>query len=473
MLKLEIPYQANSALIFNKIAHLPWAIFLDSGQPKSEFGHYDVMVADPFVRLMTRDDTTEIIDASGTAFSQEDPFELLKKVVAPYQMATTELPFEGGAVGYFSYDLGRRLEKLPKHAVDQEQLPEMMVGIYDWAVVVDHRQKQAFLVSHVQNPQTQSQWASLSTLLGAPCHPIDASEFEVTSPLVSNFNPESYQQAFKRVQQYIQAGDCYQVNLAQRFSVQADGSGWGAYQALREISPAPFMAYMNLQDKHSTVEVLSASPERFLQVSGNHVETRPIKGTRPRSVDVTQDQKNAQALQNSPKDRAENLMIVDLLRNDISKVCETGSVQAGHLFALESFANVHHLVSTVTGKLRQGMAAVDLLRACFPGGSITGAPKLRSMEIIEELEPHRRGVYCGAIGYIGFDGNMDTNIAIRTAIYSHQEMRFYAGGGVVADSQCEKEYRETWDKASSMLQLLKHFGGDISLRERALNDVGH
>jgi para-aminobenzoate synthetase component 1 len=299
------------------------------------------------------------------------------------------------------------------------------------------------------------------------------SEFEVTSPLVSNFNPESYQQAFKRVQQYIQAGDCYQVNLAQRFSVQAQGSGWGAYQALREISPAPFMAYMNLQDKHSTVEVLSASPERFLQVSGNHVETRPIKGTRPRSVDVTQDQKNAQALQNSPKDRAENLMIVDLLRNDISKVCETGSVQAGHLFALESFANVHHLVSTVTGKLKQGMAAVDLLRACFPGGSITGAPKLRSMDIIEELEPHRRGVYCGAIGYIGFDGNMDTNIAIRTAIYSHQEMRFYAGGGVVADSQCQKEYRETWDKASSMLQLLKHFGGDISLRERALNDVGY
>ena len=167
MLKLEIPYQENSALIFNKIAHLPWAIFLDSGQPKSEFGHYDVMVADPFVRLMTRDDTTEIIDASGTAFSQEDPFELLKKVMAPYQMATTELPFEGGAVGYFAYDLGRRLEKLPKHAVDQEQLPEMMVGIYDWAVVVDHRQKQAFLVSHVQNPQTQSQWASLGTLLGA------------------------------------------------------------------------------------------------------------------------------------------------------------------------------------------------------------------------------------------------------------------------------------------------------------------
>ncbi len=473
MLKLEIPYQENSALIFNKIAHLPWAIFLDSGQPKSEFGHYDVMVADPFIRLVTRGEETEVVDVNGIAVSQEDPFELLKKVMAPYQMPTTGLPFEGGAVGYFAYDLGRRLEKLPAHAVDQEQLPEMMVGIYDWAVVVDHRKKQAFLVSHAHNPQTQSQWASLSALFDTPCNSIDQSEFKVTSPLVSNFNPKTYHQAFERVQQYIQAGDCYQVNLAQRFSVQAEGSGWGAYQTLREISPAPFMAYMNLQDKHSAVELLSASPERFLQVSGNHVETRPIKGTRPRSLDVIQDQQNAQALQTSPKDRAENLMIVDLLRNDISKVCETGSVRADHLFALESFANVHHLVSTVTGKLKRGMGAVDLLRACFPGGSITGAPKLRSMEIIEELEPNRRGVYCGAIGYIGFDGNMDTNIAIRTAIYSQQEMRFFAGGGVVADSQSEKEYRETWDKASSMLQLVKHFGGDISLRERALNDVGH
>ncbi len=473
MLKLEIPYQENSALIFNKIAHLPWAIFLDSGQPKSEFGHYDVMVADPFIRLVTRGEETEVVDVNGIAVSQEDPFELLKEVMGPYQMPTTGLPFEGGAVGYFAYDLGRLLEKLPAHAVDQEQLPEMMVGIYDWAVVVDHRKKQAFLVSHTRNPQTQSQWASLSALFDSPCNCIDESEFKVTSPLVSNFNPKTYHQAFERVQQYIQAGDCYQVNLAQRFSVQAEGSGWGAYQTLREISPAPFMAYMNLQDKHSAVELLSASPERFLQVSGNHVETRPIKGTRPRSLDVTQDQQNAQALQTSPKDRAENLMIVDLLRNDISKVCETGSVRADHLFALESFANVHHLVSTVTGKLKLGMGTVDLLRACFPGGSITGAPKLRSMEIIEELEPHRRGVYCGAIGYIGFDGNMDTNIAIRTAICSQQEMRFFAGGGVVADSQSEKEYRETWDKASSMLQLVKHFGGDISLRERALNDVGH
>jgi para-aminobenzoate synthetase component 1 len=217
------------------------------------------------------------------------------------------------------------------------------------------------------------------------------------------------------------------------------------------------MAYMNFGE----LQVLSASPERFLQVVGQHVETRPIKGTRPRAGDVQRDDANARDLQTSLKDRAENLMIVDLLRNDIGKSCQTGSVRADRLFALESFANVHHLVSTVTGKLNPGMTAVDLLRGCFPGGSITGAPKLRAMEIIEELEPNRRGIYCGAIGYIGFDGNMDTNIAIRTAVFSDGEFRFWAGGGIVADSEMEKEYRETWDKASSMLDLMQFFGGEV------------
>lgn len=477
MLKHEISYQQNSALIFNKIAHLPWAIFLDSGQPKSEFGHYDIMVANPFVRLITKGNVTEVIAANGVSSTQDDPFEVLKNTMASYQAvdqtSKTELPFEGGALGYFAYDLGRRLEKLPQIATDAELLPEMMVGIYDWAVVVDHRLQKAYLVSQAKNPETQVQWPSLCALLDAPAGEMAAPQFEITSPLTSNLDAANYRQAFEKIQRYIQEGDCYQVNLAQRFSVQAKGDGWGAYQALRDISPAPFMAYMNLQDHHSKVKVLSASPERFLQVSGRHVETRPIKGTRPRAADPRQDQRNALALQNSLKDRAENLMIVDLLRNDIGKVCEAGSVRADNLFALESFANVHHLVSTVTGHLKSHMTAIDLLRACFPGGSITGAPKLRAMEIIEDLEPNRRGVYCGAIGYIGFDGNMDTNIAIRTAIYSHGEMRFYAGGGIVADSQCEKEYSETWDKASSMLQLVQHFGGDISLREQSLQQSAH
>jgi para-aminobenzoate synthetase component 1 len=226
-----------------------------------------------------------------------------------------------------------------------------------------------------------------------------------------------------------------------------------AYQALRNLSPAPFSAYLNVPDG----QILCNSPERFLQVRHRRVLTQPIKGTRPRSADPAQDQANADELRRSLKDRAENLMIVDLLRNDIGKNCLPGSVKADRLFELESFANVHHLVSTITGELAPGHTATHLLRGCFPGGSITGAPKLRAMQIIEELEPHRRGVYCGAIGYIGFDGNMDTNIAIRTAVVAKGNISFCAGGGIVADSEGGKEYDETWDKASTMLELIRKF----------------
>ncbi len=461
MLKHEIPYQSDSAKIFARIADRPWAVFLDSGQPDSQFGHYDIMVADPFIRLVTNGEQTEVSDSEGLKVSAEDPFELLKATLASYHLNKTDLPFEGGAIGYFAYDLARRVEALPSQSLDSEDIPQMMVGIYDWAVVVDHRLSRAWLVSHSFDQATEALWPELCALFDASLLIENQSAFEVTSALSSNMDYKAYTQAFDKVKQYIYEGDCYQVNLAQRFSAQARGDAWVAYQALREISPAPFMAYMNLSDV-SPLHVLSASPERFLQVFNGHVETRPIKGTRPRSLDATQDKLNAESLQNSLKDRAENLMIVDLLRNDISKACEPGSVRADNMFALESFANVHHLVSTVTGELAQGMTAIDLLRACFPGGSITGAPKLRAMEIIEELEPNRRGLYCGAIGYVGFDGNMDTNIAIRTAIYSHGEIRFYAGGGVVADSELAKEYRETWDKASSMLELVEAFGGDVS-----------
>ena len=461
MLKHEIPYQTDSSKIFARIADRPWAVFLDSGQPHSQFGHYDIMAADPFVRLVTKGEYTEILDSKGHEVSTQDPFELLKSRLANYSLNQAELPFEGGAIGYFAYDLARRVDDLPIQALDAENIPQMMVGIYDWAVVVDHRLSRAWLVSHSFDQATEDVWPELCALFDAPLLIKSQSVFEVTSALSSNMDYKAYTQAFDKVKRYIYEGDCYQVNLAQRFSAKAMGDAWVAYQALREISPAPFMAYINFSNE-SPLQVLSASPERFLQVFNGHVETRPIKGTRPRSLDAEQDKRNAESLQNSLKDRAENLMIVDLLRNDISKACEIGTVRADHMFVLESFANVHHLVSTVTGKLAVGMTAIDLLRACFPGGSITGAPKLRAMEIIEELEPNRRGLYCGAIGYIGFDGNMDTNIAIRTAIYSQGEIRFYAGGGVVADSELTKEYRETLDKASSMLELLKAFGCDVS-----------
>jgi para-aminobenzoate synthetase component 1 len=465
MLKHQLEYHPNSVRLFERIAHQPWAVFLDSGRPQSEYGRFDILVADPFVTISTVEDNTElnanirteIMQNGQKTISLDDPFAILNHLLEPYRSAENGLPFSGGAVGYFAYDLARQVERLSSLSQKDPAIPHMMVGIYDWAVVVDHHEKTACLVSYGFQQATQDNWATLCGLFDAHVE-AQVADFALTSAVTSNMSFDEYTQAFNAVKNYITEGDCYQVNLAQRFSAKAHGCSWTAYSMLREISPAPFMAYMNF----GSLQVLSGSPERFLQIVGNHVETRPIKGTRPRSNDVEQDNQLAMDLQASIKDKAENLMIVDLLRNDISKNCKIGSVRADKLFQLQSFANVHHLVSIVTGRLKVGKTAIDLLRGCFPGGSITGAPKLRSMQIIEELEPHRRGVYCGAIGYIGFDGNMDTNIAIRTAVYSAEEggegeISFYAGGGIVADSVLEKEYAETLDKASSMLKVMRFF----------------
>lgn len=468
LLKHDLTYHHDSAKLFARIAHKPWAVFLDSGQmldaasghPGSQYGRYDIMVADPFITLVTRDAQTEVTQGGAVKFSAEDPFELLKQAMSPYRAARDDLPFTGGAVGYWGYDLARCLEKLPNIASDSDALPLMQVAVYDWAVVVDHRNKTASLVSNGFDAATHKHWNTLCAMFDQPAADNNhiSENFTVATPVQANMDNAAYARAFNAVQHYIHEGDCYQVNLAQRFAAKAAGDGWQAYRKLREVSPAPFMAYMNL----GRIQVLSGSPERFLQVVDGYVETRPIKGTRPRGETDALDAEYAAELQSSLKDRAENLMIVDLLRNDIGKNCETGSVRADQLFQLQSFANVHHLVSIVTGKLQATKTAIDLLRGCFPGGSITGAPKLRSMEIIEELEPHRRGVYCGAIGYIGFDGNMDTNIAIRTAVYvkdtdNEGEVSFYAGGGIVADSDLGKEYKETLDKASGMLKVMQHF----------------
>ncbi|PKO25222.1 MAG: aminodeoxychorismate synthase, component I [Betaproteobacteria bacterium HGW-Betaproteobacteria-8] len=465
MMQHTLDYHPDSSRLFARIAHEEWAVFLDSGKPMGQYGRYDIICARPFITIVTQDGVTHVTQGGEqTEYAHHDPFDVLKAVLSSYPQHPAGLPFCGGAIGYFGYDLGRYLylEKLPDIALNAEAIPDMCVGIYDWAVIVDHREQKTRLVSFACDESTQANWPELCALFAdLPQMPKLQGRFTLTSAVTSNLDEDAYAERFDKVKQYITEGDCYQVNLAQRFSARAEGDAWQAYSHLRQISPAPFMAYMNFPQ----CQVLSASPERFLQLSGSHVETRPIKGTRPRAKEADEDMRNASELMQSLKDRAENLMIVDLLRNDISKSCEVGSVKTDRLFALESFANVHHLVSTVTGRLAQDKTAVDLLRGCFPGGSITGAPKLRSMEIIEELEPHRRGIYCGAIGYIGFDGNMDTNIAIRTAVYSNNEIRFWAGGGIVSDSEMQKEYRETWDKASSMLQLMQCFAGKTTREE--------
>jgi para-aminobenzoate synthetase component 1 len=464
MLTHTLTYHHNSAILFERIAHQPWAMLLDSGKmidektgkPGSEYGRYDIMVSSPIATLVTSGEQTICNEKGKISTSKDNPFSLLKLFLQQYKAPKTKLPFAGGAMGYFAYDLAYRLEK-----IDYEQslndLPEMMVGIYDWAVVVDHREKRSLLISNGLSDETEKNWQEICRLFEQPFEPKE-NQFLVISKIKSNFSKNSYKTAFNKIKAFIKSGDFYQVNLAQRFSVQVQGDAWAAYKRLREISPAPFMAYMQLPaENNESIQVLSNSPERFIQVIDDHVETRPIKGTRPRSNDAVQDKINSNELLTSDKDKAENLMIVDLLRNDIGKNCTIGSVEVKKLFQLQSFANVHHLVSIITGKLKQGATAIDLLKGCFPGGSITGAPKIRAMQVIDSLEPDNRGIYCGAIGYIGFDGQLDTNIAIRTAVVHKGQLSFYAGGGIVGDSTCEKEYVETLDKAASMIKAIEHF----------------
>ncbi len=462
-----LSYYHDSALLFERIKNDDWAMLLDSGQllnsdtgkAGSQYGRYDILVAEPFITVVTTGPKTMITQQGIETESEADPFSIVNQLLQQYPAHKTQHPFAGGALGYFAYDLGRRIEKLPNIAVTAADIPDMMLGFYDWAIVVDHREKLTTLVSHGLTTATKANWQALCAKFDKLAHTTsDSAPFAVLTTIQSNLSERQYQQAFAKVKNYIAAGDCYQVNLAQRFAAKVQGDSWQAYKKLREISPAPFMAYMNLPISASeNFQILSNSPERFLQTDGHHVETRPIKGTRPRSADPAQDLAYANELIGSLKDRAENVMIVDLLRNDIGKNCVIGSVKADQLFQLQSFANVHHLVSIVTGKLNKTATAVDLLKGCFPGGSITGAPKLRAMQIIEELEPHKRGLYCGAIGYIGFDGKMDTNIAIRTAVIANSEISFYAGGGIVADSIGEKEYKETLDKASNLKAMLDFF----------------
>lgn len=447
----EIPYRNNSAELFEHIADEDGAVFLDSGFPYKNQGRYDILSSRPFARIRVHNDRVETVQHGQSSTSDQDPFLLLKNLLGESIPNRTQLPFCGGALGYFSYDLGRRIEQIPAKAINDLTVPDMFVGIYDWAIVVDHHQRRSWWVAAGIDKDTSSIQEELLPLFESESAPQE-NTFRASSDITCNFTEKTYRQAFAKIQAYIKEGDCYQVNLAQRFNVSVEGNPWHAYRILRELNPAPFAGFMRCGE-HA---ILSSSPERFLQVKENQVETKPIKGTRPRSVFAYEDSALAKDLLESPKDRAENVMIVDLLRNDLGKSCDVGSIQVPSLYSIESYATVHHLVSTVSGRLKNGMTAVDLLRGCFPGGSITGAPKIRAMEIIEELEPHRRSVYCGSLGYIGFDGNMDTNITIRTLVYDDHHLYCWAGGGIIHDSEASAEYRECFDKAAALLKLFRY-----------------
>ncbi|TNF79349.1 aminodeoxychorismate synthase component I [Pseudomonas sp. ICMP22404] len=437
-----LPYRANPAEYFAAIRHAPGSVLLDSGRPTAERGHYDLLSAWPLEQLAV------LPEESGADFLQRLRAQLtqLGHAVLP---GTLQLPFAGGLIGYLSYDFGRHLEALPSHAMDDLQLPDARFGVYDWALVSDHQAGTSQLVFHPHCRDSERQ--RLIALFSQPA-PAPEAGFRLESPMAPDLSADEYRQAIERIHGYIQAGDCYQVNFAQRFRAPCRGDAWSAYQALRAACPTPFSGFQSLPDGGA---VLSLSPERFVRVSDGHVETRPIKGTRPRSTSPAEDAANAAELLASPKDRAENLMIVDLLRNDLGRTCRTGSVRVPELFSLESYPNVHHLVSSVTGELADGKDALDLIAGSFPGGSITGAPKIRAMQIIDELEPTRRGLYCGSLLYLDVRGEMDSSIAIRSLLVKDGQVCCWGGGGIVADSDWQAEYQESITKVKVLLDTLQ------------------
>ncbi len=465
-----------------RLAPLAHLLFLDSADAHPSLGRYSFVSADPFRWLCVRQGR---IVGDGEEHRQLDPFVVLSEQMKCWHIETLAglPPFQGGAAGLFGYDLCHHIERLPRPRRDEFGTPDLAVGFYDWVAAFDHSQRRACIIS-TGLPETEPARRRQRALrrlravhawlygvkraggvnppvevtggLTPPARPTVAAPTDLYSlpnfpGVLSNFDRAGYLAAARRAIDYIHAGDCFQINLSQRLLHRATLAPLELYHRLRRRNPAPFAGYFDLGD----FAIASASPERFLRVEQGRVETRPIKGTRPRGSTPEEDARQRDDLLRSAKDRAENVMIIDLLRNDLGRVCAYGSVQVEAVCRLESYRTVHHLVSEVVGRLRPGLGAIDLLRAAFPGGSVTGAPKVRAMEIIAELEPTARGPYCGSLGYLGFDGSMDTNILIRTFTLGRGWMQFPVGGGIVADSTPESEYEETLHKAAGLLRALR------------------
>ena len=474
----------DPADVATRFLDLPWLLLLDSasagtGLPDARaLGRYSFLSADPAAVVRSKGRVVQLLQNGAWREPDGDALDVARGWLADIRMPPVPglPPFQGGVAGYIGYDYGAVLERLPLTRYDDLALSDVVLGLYDWVIAWDHQSAAAWLISlgvpgcgEERLPLAEERRRMVLDRLdsaprsaperggtqpwlpgaAAPAYPSDAA---ADIGLRSTFTHRGYLDAVARVREYIVAGDIFQANLSQRFQARLREPPFELYRRLRRRNPAPFAAYLGFDD----VTVLSASPERFLRLeAGGQVETRPIKGTRPRGLGPMHDAALGRALAESEKDRAENVMIVDLLRNDLSRVCRPGTVRVPELFALEQHPTVHHLVSTVLGDLEPGADAVDLVRAAFPGGSITGAPKVRAMEIIAELEPTRRGVYCGSIGYLSATGAMDTSIVIRTFVLRDGELYFQAGGGIVADSDPELEYRETLDKAAGLISTLK------------------
>lgn len=471
-LVVEVPYAdwRRSVAVF---AQLPWLVVFDSAQEDPRLGRFSFVAADPFERWLVQ------ADASGQA-AREAFQSLAERTRCFRQVSCPDLPpFQGGAAGLWGYELNRAFEDVPAARIDDMRTPLLAVGLYDVVLTVDHERGRAWLISQgfpetdlasrarrarerldffrdrLREPAEANGRPIASTMPPREALPGQVAVFQSLTGegphFWSNFSEEAYLAAVSQVVEYIRAGDVFQVNLSQRLACPAAIDSLSLYELLREENPAPFAGYCDL----GQWQILSSSPERFLRVRDRWVETRPIKGTRRRTHDPDTDRRIARELLHSQKDRAENVMITDLLRNDLSRVCLAESVCVSSLCHLETYETVFHLVSVIEGRLRESYDAFDLLAASFPGGSITGAPKIRAMEIIAELEPHARGAYCGCLGYVGFNGDADFNILIRTLTAAKGWWVFSVGGGILATSRPEDEYAETWHKAEGLLRAIR------------------
>jgi len=462
-LSVELQFPVETA--FRSIACERGASFLLSRGGVSDTSRYSIACYRPFITITARG-CDIVLRENGTKTNfQGDPFQVLYSLLSRYVIRPPkELvisgnlpPFLGGAIGYFGYDLRTLIEQLPSAGENDIDTPDMHFCFYDSVIVEDlHEGKQYILAIDPVNNDIECAEKNASRLLEQLKSGGEKGGFK-TGELESNISKPDYVKALGRIKEYILAGDVYQVNMSQRFKAVFEGDSYALFERLSRINPEPFSAYLNCGD----FSVISSSPERFLRVYGRMIETRPIKGTRPRGNTPEQDLHLRRELMKSEKDRAEISMIVDLERNDIGRSCEFGSVLVDEHCRLEAHPTVFHLVSIVRGRLRKGIKPVEALRAAFPGGSITGAPKIRAMEIIDELEPHSRGIYTGAVACIGFDGYMDSNIVIRTMVVKNGYVYFNVGGGIVADSDPQDEYQETLDKASAIMASLKDMSDGV------------
>ena len=467
---VDIPREVDFTTLFESVKDIPYSCLLDSSLENKRLGTHSFFGFEPFLILKARKGRVTFHWRGGEKIEIEaNPFEALRFALNSKVLKENLRdfpPFLSGGIGYFAYELGRYIERLPSSTICDLRLPELLFCFFDMVVAEDHFSGERYLavtVGEGENPREKISYAlgKLKKSRSIPKSQEKRTREKSEVDFECGFTRDEYIEAVKKVKEYILAGDIYQANLSQRFSAPMPADPWSIYIGLRSINPAPFSAFLDFGDFH----VLSSSPERFLRVSGREVETRPIKGTRPRSSDPKRDLELKRELLASTKDHAELSMIVDLERNDLGRVCQYGSVKVSEHAVIESYATVHHLVSTVTGVLCEDKDMVDLLKATFPGGSITGAPKIRAMEIIDELEPTERSVYTGSIGYLGFGGEHDLNIAIRTMISARGKIYFQVGGGIVADSDPLMEYEETLDKGRAL------FASIMDQKEKILAEI--